>query len=107
MSSERPYNVYSPLYNDGMTAADHVMTISRNGQVSIPAATRARWGSRRVLVVDLGDHVAIRPLPEDDPILALEGKYAGRGPDTDAMRRQDREEEADIERRRHGRAGRR
>jgi bifunctional DNA-binding transcriptional regulator/antitoxin component of YhaV-PrlF toxin-antitoxin module len=26
-----------------MTAAEHLMTISRNGQVSIPAETRARW----------------------------------------------------------------
>jgi AbrB family looped-hinge helix DNA binding protein len=42
-----------------MDAADHVMTISRNGQVSIPAETRARWNTRRVVVVDLGDRVVM------------------------------------------------
>jgi bifunctional DNA-binding transcriptional regulator/antitoxin component of YhaV-PrlF toxin-antitoxin module len=82
-----------------MDAAGHVMTLSRNGQVSIPAATRARWETRRVLVVDLGDRVVLRPLP-DDPVGDLEGKYAGRGPTTDSARRSERQVEAARERRR-------
>lgn len=62
------------------------MTISRNGQVSIPAETRARWNTRHVVVVDLGDRVVMRPLA-DDPAGDLEGKYRGRGPNTDQTRR--------------------
>ena len=82
-----------------MDAAGHVTTISRNGQVSIPAATRARWEARRVLVVDLGDRVVIRPLP-DDPLGDLEGRYADRGPVTERSRRRERRAEAARERRR-------
>ena len=69
-------------YNSGMpSGSEHIMTVSRNGQVSIPAATRARWKTRRVIVVDLGDRVVMRPVP-DEPIAELEGKYRGRGPST-------------------------
>lgn len=82
-----------------MAAPDYFFTISRNGQVSIPADARARWGTRRVVVADMGDHVVIRPLPED-PIGSLAGKYAGRGPATDDLRRQDRESDATREARR-------
>lgn len=74
------------------------MTISRNGQVSIPAETRNRWNTRRVVVVDLGDRVVMRPLVED-PTGDLEGKYQGRGPRTDDARRQARA--ADSTRERH------
>lgn len=82
-----------------MTAAGHVMTISRNGQVSIPAEARARWNARRVVVVDLGDRVVMRPLV-DDPVGSLEGQYRRRGPRTDRAREQDRRADADHERRR-------
>lgn len=75
-----------------MSTTDHVMTVSRNGQVSIPAATRARWNARRVIVVDLGDRVVLRPLP-DQPIAELEGKYEGRGPRSDRARDQVRRAE--------------
>lgn len=71
----------------------YVMTVSQNGQVSIPADTRARWRTRQVVVVDLGDRVVMRPLP-DDGVEALEGKYRGRGPATDQARRLARREEA-------------
>lgn len=80
-------------------SANHVMTISRNGQVSIPAETRARWNTRRVIVVDLGDRVVMRPLA-DDPIGALEGKYRGRGPSSEQARRQARRADADDDLRR-------
>ena len=73
-------------------ANSHVMTVSRNGQVSIPAETRARWNARRVIVVDLGDRIVVKPMP-DDPIAAVRGKYAGRGPSTDEMRKQARDED--------------
>jgi AbrB family looped-hinge helix DNA binding protein len=59
----------------------HVMKVSRNGQVSIPAEARARWHADRVVIVDLGDRIVIRPLA-DDAVGDLVGKYAGRGPNT-------------------------
>lgn len=77
----------------------HVMKISRNGQVSIPADARARWHAERVVAVDLGDRVVIRPLP-DDPVDALVGKYAGRGPSSDRARASARSEDARHRRRR-------
>jgi bifunctional DNA-binding transcriptional regulator/antitoxin component of YhaV-PrlF toxin-antitoxin module len=69
------------------------MTVSQNGQVSIPAATRARWNARRVIVVDLGDRVVMRPA-SDKQIADLEGKYKGRGPSADQARRQARQTKA-------------
>jgi bifunctional DNA-binding transcriptional regulator/antitoxin component of YhaV-PrlF toxin-antitoxin module len=77
----------------------YVMKVSGNGQVSIPASARARWQVGRVVVVDLGDRVVMRPLP-DAPVEALRGKYAGRGPGIEAVRRAARAEEAAAERRR-------
>ena len=77
------------------------MTISSNGQVSIPAAARARWGTRKVLVADLGDRVVMRPAPDtDEGIAELQGKYAGRGPDTDAARAAARRADSATARRR-------
>jgi bifunctional DNA-binding transcriptional regulator/antitoxin component of YhaV-PrlF toxin-antitoxin module len=75
----------------------YVMKVSSNGQVSIPADARARWHPDRMLVVDLGDRLVMRPLPED-PVGALTGKYK-RGPSTDEVRRRAREEDAAAERR--------
>jgi bifunctional DNA-binding transcriptional regulator/antitoxin component of YhaV-PrlF toxin-antitoxin module len=92
------YNEFEMTYNAAMATARHLMTISRNGQVSIPAATRSRWKTRRVVVVDLGDRVVMRPLAED-AVGELEGKYRGRGPDTERARQQGRS--ADAARERH------
>jgi AbrB family looped-hinge helix DNA binding protein len=75
----------------------YVMKISSNGQVSIPAEARARWNTDQVIVVDLGDHVALRPLPAD-PVASLQGKYKGRGPNSDRIRRQARTEDAALRR---------
>lgn len=77
----------------------YVMKVSSNGQVSIPAEARARWGADRMLVVDLGDRIVMRPMP-DDPIGDLRGRYAGRGPSSDEARRQARLEDAERELRR-------
>ena len=76
------------------------MTISRNGQVSIPAEARARWNTRKVIVVDLGDRVVMRPVPEDGGIAELRGKYADRGPDTSTARKVARRADAASARRR-------
>lgn len=75
-------------------------TISKGGQVSIPAEVRHRWGTNRVLVDDRGDELAFRPLPED-PIGAARGALrAGRDgePTTTDARRRTREEEAEPDR---------
>jgi AbrB family looped-hinge helix DNA binding protein len=74
-----------------------VMTISRNGQVSIPAEARSRWNVRQVVVVDLGDRVVMRPVV-DDPIGDLRGKYRDRSPSTDDARRRERAADAARER---------
>ncbi len=79
--------------------SSYVMRVSSNGQVSIPAGARARWKAERVLVVDLGDRVVVRPLP-GDPAGALRGKYRNRGPSTARARREARFEDAAAERRR-------
>jgi hypothetical protein len=90
------YNEFHAGYNACMATDAHVMTISRNGQVSLPAAARARWKTRHVLVADLGDEVVMRPLPAD-PIAALRGKYAGRGPSSEQVREQARQEDVERE----------
>jgi bifunctional DNA-binding transcriptional regulator/antitoxin component of YhaV-PrlF toxin-antitoxin module len=80
-------------------STSYVMKVSRNGQVSLPAAARSRWASDRVVVVDLGDRVVLRPLPAE-PVGALRGKYAGVGKTTDEIRRAERRAEAASGRRR-------
>lgn len=75
-----------------MDSKAHVMTVSHNGQVSIPADTRARWNTRRVVVVDLGDRVVMRPLG-GEAVDELRGKYRSRGPSTERARRQARAED--------------
>lgn len=72
------------------------MKVTRNGQVSLPAALRHRWGARSILVVDRGDYAIVRPVP-DDPIAALRGAHAGEGPSTDDARAAERVAEAERE----------
>ena len=80
----------------------YVMKVSANGQVSIPAEVRARWNTERVAIADMGDYIVIGPMSEN-PLDELVGKYPGRGPSTDEMRRMDREEDARYEARREAR----
>jgi bifunctional DNA-binding transcriptional regulator/antitoxin component of YhaV-PrlF toxin-antitoxin module len=73
------------------------LRISAGGQVSVPAAVRKRWKTRVVVADDRGDHLILRPAPED-PIEAARGAFAHLpGPTVDEARRLDREEEAEIE----------
>jgi bifunctional DNA-binding transcriptional regulator/antitoxin component of YhaV-PrlF toxin-antitoxin module len=79
------------------------LTITRGGQVSVPAAIRRRWGTSTVTVEDLGDALVMRPAP-DDPIAAAAGVFADElagQPSTDEWRRQERELEAQLEARRY------
>lgn len=93
------YNEISYIYNDEMgNGSTHVMTLSGNGQVSIPANVRARWNARCIVVVDLGDRVVMRPASED-PVATLRGKYRGAGPSTQVARDRERAADAKSERR--------
>ena len=73
-----------------MSAAAATARVTRNGQVSLPAALRHRWGAESVLVIDRGDHAIVRPIPAD-PIAAVRGAHAGPGPASEEVRAQERE----------------
>ncbi len=92
-----PYNALGVAYNGDMTATR--ATVSRNGQVSVPAAVRHRWGTRSVLVIDRGDYAIVRPIP-DDPVTALEGAYAGSAVTAEEARAAERAAEEATEQRR-------
>lgn len=78
------------------------LKISAGGQVSVPAAVRQRWNTRVVVADDRGDHLILRPAPED-PIEAARGAFKDYpGPSADEMRRLDREEERRAEERKFG-----
>ncbi|MCA1569023.1 MAG: hypothetical protein LC798_01630 [Chloroflexi bacterium] len=51
------------------------MRISKGGQLSVPAAVRTRWRTNTVVVDDRGDHLVVRPVP-DDPVEATFGIFA-------------------------------
>jgi AbrB family looped-hinge helix DNA binding protein len=75
--------------------------ITRAGQVSIPAEVRERWAASNVLIVDEGDRIVLRPVPEN-PIEAIRGILKGKGRSdidaTEAIRRARDEDNAASER---------
>ena len=79
-----------------------VTTISKGGQISIPAEVRRRWRTQRLLVEDQGDALVLRPIPAD-PIGAAVGSLAGPGPTSAGLRSLVREEEALADARKRGR----
>jgi len=70
-----------------------LINVSERGQISLPSEIRHKWQVRRLLLVDEGDRVVLRPVA-DDPIAAVSGKYAWIKPTADEMRSEDRESEA-------------
>jgi bifunctional DNA-binding transcriptional regulator/antitoxin component of YhaV-PrlF toxin-antitoxin module len=76
------------------------LVISSGGQVSVPAAVRKRWAARAVLAEDRGDHIVLRPAPED-PVSAAVGAFAREigALGSEEARRLDREEELDAQER--------
>jgi AbrB family looped-hinge helix DNA binding protein len=78
------------------------MKISKGGQISIPAPIRKRWGTTTVTLEDRGEEIILKPIP-DDPIAAAAGAFAG-GPkiDWEAVHREEREIEREIEERKYG-----
>ena len=78
------------------------LTISRGGQVSVPAAVRKRWRTNTVVAEDRGDHLVLRPIPAD-PIKAAMGSInPPLGVTGDDLIRQFRVEEEAVERRKYG-----
>lgn len=73
--------------------ADVAVRVTDSGQVSLPAELRRRWGARRLLVSDRGDHAVVRPLP-DDPIAAARGIFRDDGPPAEVLREEERRVEA-------------
>lgn len=73
--------------------------VTRNGQVSLPAELRHRWGAGAVLVIDRGDYAIVRPIPEDT-VAVLQGSHAGPGPTSETVRQAERAAEAASESRR-------
>jgi bifunctional DNA-binding transcriptional regulator/antitoxin component of YhaV-PrlF toxin-antitoxin module len=73
--------------------------ITAGGQISLPSSVRNRWQTQSVAVEDLGDHVVVRPLP-DDPIAAARGALRGKLGNTASLREKARKDEAAAEARR-------
>ena len=71
-----------------------LINITERGQISVPADIRHRWNVRRMLLVDEGDHVTLRPVP-DDPIAVVTGKYAWIEKTSDELRDEDRAVDAE------------
>lgn len=69
-----------------------IVQISSGGQISVPAQVRRRWGVRRLVVHDYGDHLTLVPLV-DDPVAAAEGALAGADADLEVARQRYRQED--------------
>jgi len=72
--------------------------VTRNGQVSLPAELRHRWGAAAVLVIDRGDYAILRPIPAD-PLARLRGAHAGPEPNLEQARAAERTAEHEREQR--------
>jgi bifunctional DNA-binding transcriptional regulator/antitoxin component of YhaV-PrlF toxin-antitoxin module len=73
--------------------------VTEGGQISLPAEVRRRWQTKHVRVEDRGDHLVVRPLP-DDPIAAARGALKGRVGSATDLRADARRDEAAAEARR-------
>lgn len=75
------------------------MRITAGGQISVPAAVRRRWATRRVKVTDEGDRLIIEPEPENR-FTALRGRFSGLSLTGDELAERSREDEEFAEERR-------
>ena len=78
---------WSNTYNGPMN-----VSISKGGQISLPAPIRKRWKTMTVVLEDLGDRVVLRPIPAD-PIAAAKGALPSRRRTAEKDRRRARREE--------------
>ena len=87
---------------DTLSIMKKVAPITRGGQISLPAEVRHRWGVERVMLIDQGEQMIIKPLAAN-PARALIGRFAlPHGVTSDALREQARSEEAEAEGRKYG-----
>ena len=73
--------------------------VTSGGQIQLPAPIRNRWRTSVVDVIDEGDHIVVRPAPEN-PFLGLLGALDGHGLDSSALRVAARRDERRAEDRR-------
>ena len=85
----------------GYAVIHEIVTLTRGGQVSIPAEYRRGWTSNRVVVRETPDGLLLRPLPAD-PLEAAIGSLADIGVSSEQLMRLYREEESAIEERKYG-----
>ena len=81
-----------------------IVTLTRGGQVSIPAEFRREWTSNRIMVQETDRGLLLRPVP-DDPLAAALGSLAGKVKNfvsAEESMREYREEELAAEERKYG-----
>lgn len=92
--------MHSPIYtmladSYSMAVMDTIRAkVTGNGQVSLPAELRHRWGTGSVLVIDRGDYAIVRPIPAE-PLAELRGSHAGPGPSSEQARETERAAETE------------
>jgi bifunctional DNA-binding transcriptional regulator/antitoxin component of YhaV-PrlF toxin-antitoxin module len=71
--------------------------ITANGQISLPAEIRRRWGVSRVAILDRGNLAVVRALP-DNPVEYYFGRFTREGaPSTAELRESERADELAAE----------
>ena len=75
-----------------------VTSITRGGQISIPATVRRRWATDRVVLEEQGDRLIIRPIPADPIGAALRSLKSERT--SDELMTEARADDAAAEQRR-------
>lgn len=87
-----------------MLSSMKIVTLTRGGQVSIPAEFRRDWTSHRIMVQETDRGLLLRPVP-DDPLAAALGSLAGKVKNfvsAEESMREHREEELSAEERKYG-----
>jgi bifunctional DNA-binding transcriptional regulator/antitoxin component of YhaV-PrlF toxin-antitoxin module len=74
-----------------------VMKITASGQISLPAETRRKWNTDRVVVTETIDGLLVRPF-DPKAVRRIRGKYKDLpGPSYDEARELERRDGADQE----------
>lgn len=85
-----PYEMYAHMVKV------HGLKVTSSGQISLPAEIRRRWETDEVLLIDKGDHVLVRPAPQD-AVAQLRGSLPAGAVSADEVRDQERALEARLE----------
>ena len=89
MRISRVFHYADVTYNVIVFKTMRLVTVTRAGQLSLPADVRRRWGARKVALEDHDDYVVLRPLA-DDAVSAFVGSFEGRGPVSEELRAEER-----------------